>query len=168
MSNTPMSHIYTFDADALMSKLATGDWASCWNHLQQLLENLTVTMQADANISLQTDLADAEKKQYVAQFGALAGELFRSLLSDPLTKLPDKNFEGLIFCHEALHGLFFLFGEGLDIDAPVTSILQSGKDLTETQQKKLLLLLSMNTHLDIVAILKRVELKYPLVVIFSV
>lgn len=159
MQNAHSTSIYNFSPDAVISCLSSGDWVGCWNYLRELLENLTSTSNIHLNVSLQNDFSNEDKKKYATDFGALAGELILALLTDPSSQIPDKNFMDLIRFHETLHNLFYLFGLE-DTDKAVETILASGKRLSDTQQKKLLLLLSLNTDLDIVSILKRIEAKY--------
>jgi hypothetical protein len=150
---------HTFNPDVVIHHLSKNDWAGCWDYLQSLLESFTMSINAELNIALQNEMEDEERKKHVSDFGALAGELILALLGDPDCKIPDKNFMGLIFCHETLHSLFYLYGSA-DTDALVGGILGGKGKLSDIQQKRLLLLLSLRTDLDIVDILRHVDSKY--------
>lgn len=163
------ANLYTFDAAYVETLLAQGNWNGCWEYLGGMIENLTITSSNVAfniGIQLQNDMQDEQKKQYVKDFGALAGELFLFLLTDETSSMSDQSFEQLIFSHETLHTLFYIYNINNTDDA-VRNILASGKKLSSSQQKKLLLLLSMDTNLDIVEILSAVENKYRLPAIIS-
>lgn len=149
----------TFNPDIVFAHLQRNDWAGCWDYLQQLLESFSPTLNMAQSRALQDELQDQDRKAHIENFGALAGELILSLLTSPDSKLPDKNFLGLINCHEVLHNLFSLNGLKLG-DVAIQTLLQTHKSLTDTQQKKILLLLSLATDLDIVAVLRRIDIKY--------
>jgi hypothetical protein len=159
MSSAASPSIPTFNPDEVMMFLANDDWAGCWEYLSKLLANLTPSYNLGFNIALQKGFKDEDRKKYIENFGALAGELFLALLNDPSSKIPHKSFFSLICYHEALHNLFYLFGMD-DTDQAVQAILNQKGPLSDADQKRLLLLLSMNTQLDIVSILKRVDTKY--------
>lgn len=159
MSNLLSANIYNFSADEVISRLSSGDWLGSWEYLRQLLESLTSSSNIIMNISLQNDFLQEDKKNFITNFAKLAGELILALLSDPSSRIPDKSFSGLIQFHETLHNLFTLAGLG-ETDQVVTSILGSSKNLSEAQQKKILLLISLNTKLDIVSLLKKIDQKY--------
>ncbi len=159
MTDSPTSSAPTFNPDQVMMYLSQGDWAGCWDYLGKLLANLTPSYNLGFNIALQKGFQDEDRRKYIENFGALVGELFLALLNDPDAKIPQKSFINLICYHEALHNLFYLFGMD-DTDVMVKNILAQKEPLSEGDQKRLLLLLSMNTELDIVSILKRVDTKY--------
>jgi hypothetical protein len=155
----PSVNIYTFNPDELFVRISNNDWDGCWNYVGQLLENFSCVTNMQMSMRLQNDFSIEEKKKYVSDFGILAGEIFLALLTELPTKISDKNFLNLIYHHETLHNLFSLFGLK-NTDTYVDQLLKSSKNLSDNDQKKLLLLLSLNTDLDIISILERLNPKY--------
>jgi len=156
------SNIYNFDADHLGELIATAEWEKAWEYLAQIIENLTMTANDSAlafSLQLQKDMALDEGKKYVNDFGALLGELFLFLLTNEESAMSDKSFERLIYYHETLHTLFYIFDMD-DTDAAVNAMRAGSRALPANQQKKLLLLLSMNTSLDISEILNGINATY--------
>ena len=164
--NQPLSeqaNFYSFDPGYIESLIATGNWNACWEYLGSVLKNLTLNAGSQAfffSRQLQQDLQDSQAKQYVNDFGALLGELLLFLLSEESTTLSDNSFEKLIYFHETLHTLFYIYNTNTDEAA--RKIIGNHKRIPPNQQKKLLLLLSLDTELDIVSILSGVESKYRL------
>ncbi len=150
---------YTFNPDQVASFLEQGDWAGCWDYLTEMLKSFSSVFSPGTNILLQQDLEDQQQRKNLESFGALLGELIFSLLSDPSTKLPDKSFFALIKYHEVLHNLFILYGIGNTNDA-VDDILKRNKKISDIDQKKILLLLSLWRELDCISILKRIDPRY--------
>lgn len=150
--------IYNFKPDYIGALVAQAKWEECWDYMADVIQNLTMNAGNSAqafSFQLQRDLQDEDKKNYVHQFGSLLGELFLFLLTTPEVGMSDKSFERLIHYHETLHTLFYIF-EMDDTDELVEKALTS-KSLPPKEQKKLLLLLSMNTKLDLNKILKSLE-----------
>ncbi len=161
--NSATTNLYDFDPDYVGRMISENNWLACWEYMGQIIENLTLNANTEAllfSLRLQKDFEDEKKKQYVKDFGALLGELFLFLLTTPASLVPDKSFYRIIFYHEVIHSLFYIYD--LDnTDEAVKTILGDGrKKLSSSEQKKLLLLLSLNTSLDIVAIMKSIESRY--------
>jgi hypothetical protein len=153
-----------FNADLVMMHLAHQEWNEIWDILGALLENLTPSASAETlskNVSLQKALSDPAQRQHILEYGSLAGQLLLALLSDPNCKISDKKFLDLIRFHETLQTLFSIFGLHTN-DTVIHTYLTAEKKLSETSQKKILLLLGLNTNLDIIEILKKTERKYRL------
>ena len=162
MAGQDITTVFNFDADYLMGLVSVGDWAAVWDYLGNFLENLTINASPDIlalNKSIQKTFGDEQKKKFVSDFGALAGQLILALLVDESVRLSDKSFSRIIQFHEALHNLFFLM-DVRDTDDYVRPFLEKEKNLSEFMQKRILILLSLNTNLDIVSIIKRVDTKY--------
>ncbi|MFA7276724.1 MAG: hypothetical protein WC043_07980 [Pseudobdellovibrionaceae bacterium] len=159
MTAQKTTNYYNFDPDRVGAHLSKGDWSGCWSYLQEILESFSSTTNPGINVMIQSDMEDESNKARIESFGALLGELIFVLLCDPNSRLPDKNFSGLILNHEILHSLFYLYGNH-DTTQMIQNILGSDKSLTEGQQKKMLLLLSLRTNIDVVAALKRTSTKY--------
>lgn len=151
-----VSIIDTFNPDRVAGFLERDDWSGLWSYLETVLASLNPL---SMNVNLQSELNDEVRKKHVLSFGKILGELIEAFLSDPKSKLPDKNFLALMPYHETFHGLLSLFGME-NTDEIVTAILNSARELSDTQQKKLALLLSMRTKLDIVKVIKRIDTKY--------
>ncbi len=170
INNFEKSNIYNFDPGRVEEMLAARNWAGCWEYLGDVIETLTITASAFAQrfgIILQNDMKNEDTKKYINDFGALLGELFLYLLTDESVVLPDKSFNNLIIFHETLHTLFYIYDMD-DTDAAVKKILGDGrKKLGSSEQKKLLLLLSLNTELDIKEVLKAVDGRYALPAIIA-
>lgn len=163
------ANLYTFDAGYVETLLAEGNWNGCWDYLGSVIENLTPTSSVSAmmmGVQIQKDMEDERTKQYVNDFGGLLGELFLFLLTEESTTLSDISFEKLIYYHETLHNLFYIYNV-YNTDEAVLKILGSHKKLPANQQKKLLLLLSLDTELDIIPLLSSVENKYRLSALVS-
>lgn len=156
-------NLYNFDPGYVESLIVQGNWGACWDYLGQIIENLTLTASPAAakfNLQLQKDMQDPQKREYVNQFGMLLGELLLYIFTNEQSVIPDKSFYRLIHCHETIHTLFYIFGVA-DTDEAAKKILGDGKrKLSESQQKKLLLLLSLETKLDILDIFKRLDTPY--------
>lgn len=151
-----ISQIDVFNPDHVANFLVHEDWSGLWSYFEQILASLNPT---SMSLNLQNELQDGARKKYISDFGKMLGELIEAILSDPKSKIPDKNFLALMPYHEVFHGLLYLFGIE-NTDVIVSSILNSTKELSDTQQKKIALLLSMRTKLDIVKIIKRIDTKY--------
>ena len=156
---TQQINIYTFNPDQLFSYIANNDWNACWRYVSQLLENFSCVTNMQMSMHLQNEFSIEEKKKYVADFGALAGEIFLTLLTELPVKIPDQHFLSLMYHHETLHNLFSLSGLE-NTDQHIEAIRNSSKSLSDNDQKKLLLLLSLNTNLDIVSILEKINPRY--------
>lgn len=157
------SNLYNFDPDYISVKIASNDWVGCWDYLAEVIENMSITASAASlsfSLQLQKDMKDERGKQYVNDFGALLGELLLYLLTNPATNLPDKSFTRLIIFHETLHTLFYIFNMS-NTDAMVMALLGDGKKkLSTTDQKKLLLLYSLDSQINVGDILKVVDPSY--------
>lgn len=159
MDNLASTNIYNFNPDEVMRRLATGDWTGCWAYLAQMLDSLNVAVNAYANIALQKEFQDTDRKAFVTNFGGMVGELVLALLCDPTSKLSDKDFGTLMFYHETFHALLYL--NNMDnTDAIVMALVQGKKTLSDSEQKRILMLLSLNTDLDIVGLIKKTDPKY--------
>lgn len=158
MNNGLVSY-YTFNPDQVAAFLERGDWAGCWDYLTEMLKSFSSVFSPGTNILLQKDLEDQEQRQNLESFGALLGELIFSLLADPSTKLPDKSFFALIKYHEVLHNLFILYGIG-NTNVALDDILKRNKKVSDIDQKKILLLLSLWYEIDCVSVLKRIDPRY--------
>lgn len=157
--NTNTVNVYTFNPDELFIHISNNDWDKCWSYVGQLLENFSCVTNMQMSMRLQNDFSIEEKKKYVSEFGALAGEIFFALLTELPTKIPDQHFLSLIYHHETLHNLLSLAGIK-NTDAYISSLLQSSKNLSDNDQKKLLLTLSLNTDLNIISILEKINPKF--------
>lgn len=156
------ANIYNFDPDYIGERIAEGDWPGCWDYLYKIIENLTPNATSSAvqfSMQLQRNMQDEEGKKYALDFGALLGELFLYLLTNPDAALSDKNFQQLIFFHETLHTLFYIHGMDKTDDA-VQALLAKNKKPPSTDQKKILLLLSLESELDLASILKMTDSSY--------
>ena len=160
MSGATVSY-YTFNPDHVAACLARGDWAGCWDYLTEMLKSFSSVFSPGTNILIQQDMEDKAQRKNLEDFGALLGELVYSLLGDADTKLPDKSFFALITYHEVLHNLFNLYGFG-NTNSIVETILARSKKISDLDQKKILLLLSLWYSTDCVAILKRIDPRYRL------
>ena len=159
MASAPIVNYYTFSPTTVEAYLSKKDWAGCWEYLAEILKSFSSVFNPGINIMLQKDLEDAEQKSNVENFGKLLGELIFALLCDPSVRLPDKNFFALIKFHEVLHNLFALYGVE-HTNEVVENILISSKKLSDMDQKRILLLLSLRHPIDIVGTLKRTDSKY--------
>lgn len=163
--NHPISSqtsIHTFDASHVETLIANRNWNGCWEYLGSLINNLNITSSGTAfmmGVELQKDMKDDTVKKYVNDFGALVGELFLFLLTDDSVAISDHSFQKLIYSHETLHTLFYIC-DLHETDDLVNAMLVSEKKLSSTQQKKLLLLLSLDTKLDLDSILRSVDTSY--------
>lgn len=168
--NVGDASIYNFDPDYIGEKIAGNDWGACWDYLGKILENLSPhasTMSMALSVQLQENMKDEQGKQYARDFGSLLGELFLYLLTTPESRLSDKNFQQLIYYHETLHTLFQIY-DLHHTDAIVKERLEKHKkEIPSTEQKKLLLLLSMDGQLDIVGILKSMSALYRMAAFIS-
>ncbi|PZP55059.1 MAG: hypothetical protein DI586_08065 [Micavibrio aeruginosavorus] len=154
--------IHTFDASHVESLIAEGNWNACWDYLGGLINNLTITSSGTSylnGIALQKDMKDETVKKYVNDFGALVGELFLFLLTEDSVALSDHSFQKLIYAHETLHTLFYICNLH-ETDSLVRNLISSKQKISSTQQKKLLLLLSLDTQLDLNEILCSVDVSY--------
>ncbi len=155
-------NLQTFDVGFIENMIAERNWNGCWDYLAAVLTNMNITSSSSAyfeGIALQKDMKDDSVKQYVNDFGSLLGELFLFFLTDESVVLSDQNFQKIIYSHETLHTLFYI----CDLhrtDEFVQAILDGGKKLSSTQQKKLLLLLSLDTELDLDEILNSMDIAY--------
>ena len=154
-----ITNYYTFDPDIIANCLVKNDWAGCWEYICEIIESLSSVKNYAINAMMQKDIQAEDKKLVIQEFGKLLGEVIFTLLSDPATRIPDKNFFRLMGSHETLHNLFYLFGQ-LDVSPIISSLLSQNKTLSDGQQKKLLLLIDMHADLDIVHILKRTDTVY--------
>ncbi len=159
MASAPIVNYYTFSPTTVEAYLSKKDWAGCWEYLSEILKSFSSVFNPGINIMLQKDLEDAEQKSNVENFGKLLGELIFALLCDPSVRLPDKNFLALIKFHEVLHNLFALYGVE-HTNEVVENILISSKKLSDMDQKRILLLISLRHPIDIVTVLKRTDSKY--------
>jgi len=159
VASAPIVNYYTFSPTTVEAYLSKKDWAGCWEYLAEILKSFSSVFNPGINIMLQKDLEDAEQKSNVENFGKLLGELIFALLCDPSVRLPDKNFFALIKFHEVLHNLFALYGVE-HTNEVVENILISSKKLSDMDQKRILLLLSLRHPIDIVGTLKRTDSKY--------
>lgn len=156
------ANIYNFNPDYIGERIAEGDWSGCWEYLYKIIENLTSNATSNAvlfSMQLQENMRDEEGKDYARNFGALLGELFLYLLTNPDTSLSDKNFQQLIFFHETLHTLFYIHNID-NTDAAVQALLTRNNKPSSADQKKILLLLSLESDMDIVSVLKAVDSQY--------
>lgn len=159
MASAPIVNYYTFSPTTVEAYLSKNDWAGCWEYLAEILKSFSSVFNPRINIMLQKDLEDAQQKSNVENFGKLLGELIFALLCDTSIRIPDKNFFALIKFHEVLHNLFALCGVE-HTNEVVENILTSSKKLSDMEQKRILLLISLRQPIDIVAVLKRTNSKY--------
>ena len=150
------STIDTFNPDRVAGFLEKDDWSGLWSYIETVLATLNPL---SMNVGLQRELDDKNRKSYILSFGKILGELIEAFLSDPKSKIPDKNFLALMPYHEVFHGLLSLFGRE-NTDEIISLILNTNKELSDTQQKKVAMMLSMGTQLDIVKVIKRIDTKY--------
>lgn len=156
---TSTTNIYNFDPNYVAAKIAEQDWAACWDYLGDVVENMTLTASTFSlkfSLQLQKDMADDRVRQYVKDFGSLLGELLVFMLTEPTVQLPDKSFNRMMVLHETIHTLFYIFGMG-NTDAFVQMLIQGKKKLTTAEQKKVLILMSLDTEMDVSAILRMTE-----------
>ena len=157
------ANIYNFDPNFVAAKMAEQDWAGCWEYIGDVIENMTLTASTYSlkfSMQLQKDMGDERVKKYVNDFGALLGELLVFMLTEKTVALPDKSFYRLIVLHETIHTLFYIFGMGNTEDYVRLLIGDGKKKLSITDQKKVLLLLSLDTELDISSVLRMTEGSY--------
>lgn len=152
-------NFYNFSPDTIAGFLIQKDWKGCWNYMRQLIGSFSVKLDQSHNISIQKGFSDEEKRKYAEQFGALMGELLYSLLTHPDARIDDENFTKLIMMHEVIHTFLGLAGLN-NTDALVEDIIRNNKKLSIGQQKKVALLLSMETELDIRTIIKKLSPAY--------
>jgi hypothetical protein len=165
-----VTNLYNFDPDYISVKIASNDWVGCWEYLAEVIENMTITASAESlmfSLQMQKDMKDEKGKQYVNDFGALLGELILFLLTNPAASLPDKSFMRMIIFHETLHTLFYIFNMS-NTDALVRGLMGDGKKkLSTTDQKKLLLLYSLDSTISVSEILKAVDTTYRVAAVIS-
>jgi hypothetical protein len=159
MSLNSATNYYTFDPIVIEGFLLKNDWSRCWLYLQEMLQSFSPVNNAATNIQIQSDMETDSEKQKLKDFSCLLGQIIFSLLTDPQSRLPDKSFSGLILCHEHLQNLFYL-SDLHDTKHIIYELIREKKHLSSDIQKKILLLLSLRSDIDIVDILKRVDTKY--------
>ncbi|MDY0029182.1 MAG: hypothetical protein RBR86_04470 [Pseudobdellovibrionaceae bacterium] len=159
MASAPIVNYYTFSPTTVEAYLSKNDWTGCWEYLAEILKSFSSVFNPGINIMLQKDLEHDDQKSNVENFGKLLGELIFALLCDPSARLPDKNFLALIKFHEVLHNLFSLYGVE-HTNEVVENILAGSKKLSDMDQKRILLLISLRHTIDIVTVLKRTDSKY--------
>ncbi len=149
---------YNYDPEKIAGFLVQKDWKGCWNYVCKLVESFSFKIDKSHILSIQEGFSDHEKKKRAEEFGGLTGELILSLLMHPESRIDDTTFGNLIYSHEEIHTLFDLAGLH-DTDAIVDEILKQ-KKLSPSDQKRLLLLISLRSKHDIPNILKRVSSSY--------
>lgn len=152
-------NFYTFSPDKVAGFLLVKDWKGCWDYMRQLIESFSIKLDQSHNITIQKGFSDEEKRKYAEQFGGLMGELLFTLIMHDDARIDDENFHHLIYIHEVIHTFFDLAGIG-DTDAIVQDILAKNKKLSSGQQKKIALLLSMKTNLDILSVVRKLSPEY--------
>lgn len=157
--SAPEVTFYKFNPDLLAQFMVQKDWNGCWDYLVQLMDSFSIQKNMKYNLRIQSIISHDTVKDYLNQFSGLMGELLFSLLTDPNTRIPDKSFYKLISMHEIIHNFFYLNGQS-NTDELVLQIMKSGKSLSPLQQKRMLLLLSMDTDLDVVSIVKKTDSQY--------
>lgn len=159
MTNTPDVTFYNFQPDRIAGLILQKNWEGCWNYIIELMESFSVQKNLKFNIKVQNMISDEQINQYLKNFSGLMGELLFSLLTDPSVRMPDSSFYKLISMHEVIHN--FLRAHGTDnTDQLILELLNKNKNLLPLQQKKLLLLLSVNTDMDMLPILRKMDSEY--------
>lgn len=157
--STPTVTFHNFNPDSIAQFMMQKDWKGCWGYIEQLIESFSITKHGQHGLDMQLSMSDEETRDYLNNFSGLMAELLLSLLTEPSVKIPDQNFYRLMSLHEIIHNFFYLKGFN-DTKPLVDGIVQNNKSLTPLQQKKMLLLLSLDTPCDIAALLKKVDGSY--------
>ena len=157
--SSPSVTFYTFNPDSIAQFMMQKDWKGCWGYIEQLIESFSITKHGQHGLDIQLSMSDRETREYLNNFSGLMAELLFSLLTEPNVKIPDQNFYRLMSLHEIIHNFFYLKGLN-NTQHLVDKIVKNNKSLTPLQQKKMLLLLSLDAPHNIAALLKKVDGSY--------
>ena len=150
---------HNFDPEIVANFLVKKDYERCWHYIVELIESFSVQKNRKLNLAIQKGTKNDTFRQHLENFSKLMGELLFALLTDPSIKIPDSSFIGLIGCHEQIHNFFSVYGVE-ETDSVVEKIIQGKKKLSPMEQKRMLLLLSADTNLDIIKIVKKTNAQY--------
>lgn len=152
-------NFYNFNPDHLAFSLMQKNWDGAWEYTRKLIESFSIKLDQSHNISIQKTFSNEDSRKYAEEFASLMGQLLLSLLTNPECRISDDNFKFLINIHEVLH-TFLSLANLSNTDELIKNILSKNKKLTSGQQKKVLLLLSMETKLPIDTIFKKCSAEY--------
>lgn len=155
-----------FSIEILSQYIAMKDWQKTWSYIHQFISSLTARMNHSASARFQKDVINHQDGlNYAHELGELLGQFIFALIINPDVPIPDEEFNHLVYNSQTIHDLFIQ--KGLNPDPAIEELLQKHKKPSPGVQKKILLLLGLNTQLDIVKILKKTDTKYRVITVSS-
>ena len=159
-------HYDDFSVEQLSQYMIAKDWKNTWNYLYRFVESLSPKINQSGNLNFQKAiLSSSEGTAYANELGGIIGEIIFSLITNPDVSIPDEEFYHLIYSGQIIHLLFAR--KGINPDAVIEDILKKNKKPSILLQKKVLLLIGLETNLDIVKTLKKIDTKYRVIAISS-
>ncbi|MBX2833443.1 MAG: hypothetical protein KTR28_00570 [Micavibrio sp.] len=156
-----MSNLYQLDIARLSAYLNARDWDGCWSYLYSILSKMHGTgIDQRLKKKLETDFESPEKNSELMEFSKLFSQFLIVLLKGEHTELSDKNFYKMLVHHETIHTLFYI--GGITSAEPILKEMleQIPGKMSPDKQKQLLLLIPLDTNLDIANILKKTMRRY--------
>lgn len=158
---------HNFSPETVFTCLSNKDYEGCWSYILELLEGFSNKKNRKLAYAIHYSANKNDCfKDHFTKFSGLAGELLIALLTDPSINIPDRSFIKLLWHHELIHKLFLFCGL-TNTDSLTTNILNSKKELSSSEQKRLLLLLSLNTKIDIIDAINRTSKIYQCLAVCS-
>lgn len=163
-----MNKIYDLNPDLLAQLYHQQRWDELWRYVISLLEKLYGS-RADKALRkvIEEDYEDSDSRAGVVEFCKILSEFLVVFLNDDKCAINDDIFFDLLEFHEAIHAVFYIAGYA-DTDALVSKITMTDQRLDAEKQKKLLLLLRLDTNLELLDIISSTmrKLHIPLIMAF--
>jgi hypothetical protein len=156
-NTVPSTDMYQIDEQRLSNAIAMKDWEECWECICLTFRNLT----EDKRIPMQmmVDFRTPEGIQRNHAYAQMISKIMLTLLLNEEVTMSDEKFYRLLYYHEMIHNFFCVVSLD-ETDAQVTEFMERHPKPNRDQQKKLGVLLSLNSSLDILDIMKPMHTKY--------
>lgn len=150
-----------FDPGALAGAIQEENWDQCWALMDRFF-NLFHRDMAHKGFAHRFELLydDPQTRPHALGFCNLVKEFMVILMNNPVVTISDQRFYKMLFHHEIIHNFIHLSGT-IHTDPLIEKLLDSPLTiLDEHAQKKMLLMLSLASELDITNIMNRTDKPY--------